>query len=80
MTTRYAGKYRRSPCPQATHIKTFNFLRYLSLGRDVLASPYSAKKKIRLKKLWKLWPPSFKNFRHATAFMFTCICLFIVLF
>ena len=31
MATRYAGKYRRGPCPQAT-IKTFNFLRYLSLG------------------------------------------------
>ena len=24
MATRYAGKYRRSPYPQATRIKTFN--------------------------------------------------------
>ena len=32
MTTRYARKNRRSPCPQATPIKTFNFLLYLSLG------------------------------------------------
>ena len=32
MATRYAGKYRRNPYPQATRIKTFNFLRYLSLG------------------------------------------------
>ena len=32
MATRYAGKYRRSPYPQATRIKTFNFLWYLSLG------------------------------------------------
>ena len=32
MATRYAGKYRRSPYPQPTRIKTFNFLRYLSLG------------------------------------------------
>ena len=29
MASRYAGKYRRSPHPQATRIKTFNFL---SLG------------------------------------------------
>ena len=39
MATRYAEKYRRSPYPQATRIKTFNFLQYLSLGGDVLASP-----------------------------------------
>ena len=31
MATRYAGKYRRSPYPQATRMKAFNFLRYLSL-------------------------------------------------
>ena len=39
MVRRYAGKYRRSPYPQATRIKTLNFLRYLPLGGgDVLAS------------------------------------------
>ena len=40
MVTRCAGKYLRSPYPQATRIKTLNFLRYLSLGGgDVLAYP-----------------------------------------
>ena len=31
MATRYAEKYRRSPYPQATRMKTYNFLQYLSL-------------------------------------------------
>ena len=39
MATRYAGKYRRNPYPQARRLKTFTFLRYLSPGGDVLASP-----------------------------------------
>ena len=39
MATRYAEKYRRSPYPQATRMKTFNFLRYLSLGGTFLHPP-----------------------------------------
>ena len=38
-TIRYAGKYCCSPHPQATRIKTFNFLWYLSLGEGRFGIP-----------------------------------------
>ena len=39
MATRHAGKYRRSPYPQATSIKNIQLLTVLITGADVLASP-----------------------------------------
>ena len=39
MATRYAGKYRRSPYPQATRMKNISLLTVLITGGDVLASP-----------------------------------------
>ena len=109
MATGYAGKYRRSPCPTSYSYKTFNFLRCLSLGGNVLASsqdnfsffaggttiftgrdmspPYFAhcsqsasnlfcRKKIRMKKMWKLWPPLLKIFAVPLRLcLHACVCL-----